>query len=131
MCLIVVCRCRLMLHLFAFPIILVFKRTIPFTYAMHSNNSILTHVQELQKEYIQTMSMCIWRVLVENLMNFVYKIQVVSNTLSTTTANGTFYETIGALINIKTISNAELLPFFLSLSIVYAPLFSHISFSSI
>lgn len=131
MCLIVVCRWRLMLHLFAFPIILVFKRTILFTYAMLSNNSILTHVQELQKEYIQTMSMCIWRVLVENLMNFVYKIQVVSNTLSTTTANGTFYETIGALINIKTISNAELLPFFLSLSIVYAPLFSHISFSSI
>jgi hypothetical protein len=48
------------------------------------------------------------------------------------TANGiNVYETIGALINIKTISNAELLPFFALSFIVFAPLFyfSHISFS--
>ena len=61
-----------MLHLFAFPIILhIQTHDSIHICAMHSNNSILTHVQELQKEYIQTMSMCIWRVLVENLMNFV------------------------------------------------------------
>lgn len=57
-----------------------------------------------------------------------YKIQVVSNTLSTTTANGTFYETIGALINIKTISNAELLPFFLSLYCICSPFFAYFIF---